>query len=159
MIFFTLGTADYPFIRAVDWLGQLLERGVIAEEVLLQYGTTPVTRLAHPLVEAVPYLSRAEVERAVACASLVVSHAGQGSTRMLAERGARFVILPRLKRYGEHIDDHQLLFARAVERLGVRHCTELSQLAAALDQPPPPFGGTLFDAPSLADYLAGRYSA
>jgi UDP-N-acetylglucosamine transferase subunit ALG13 len=94
---------------------------------------------------------------AVRRASLVISHAGQGSTRMLAEMGACFVLLPRLKRYGEHVDDHQLLFARAVEKFGVKHCTELNELIEYVKDPPSPLQGGLFKAPSLTEYLISRY--
>jgi len=66
-------------------------------------------------------LTRKEMHESVKEASLIISHAGQGSTRMLADMEACFA-LPRLKRYGEHVDDHQLLFARTVEKFGIHHC-------------------------------------
>ena len=158
MIVYTLGTIFFPFDRAVDWLQILLEKEIIVEPVLFQHGTTSTTRLNHPLLTSVPSLSRNEMYTSVNRASLVISHAGQGSTRMLAEMGACFVLLPRLKRYGEHVDDHQLLFARAVERFGIRYCTELEQLIEYVNQPPSPFQGELFKAPSLVEHLIARYS-
>lgn len=125
MIVYTLGTIFFPFDRAVDWLQELLEQEIIVEAVLLQHGATSAAKLNHPLLTSVPSLTRSEMYEAVKQSSLVISHAGQGSTRMLAEMGACFVLLPRLKRYGEHVDDHQLLFARTVEKYGVLHCKEL----------------------------------
>lgn len=157
MILYTLGTASFPFDRAVRWLKELLEKEIIVESVLLQHGITSVAKSRHPLLESEISLSRNEMHEAVKRASLVVSHAGQGSTRMLVDMGARFVLLPRLKRYGEHIDDHQLLFAHAVEKFGVHHCTEFEQLSNFIKQPPPPIQGVFFEAPLLVDYLAARY--
>jgi UDP-N-acetylglucosamine transferase subunit ALG13 len=158
MILFTLGTAVYPFDRAINWLQELLRREIIVEPVILQHGVTSVASLSHPLVKSVVGLSRDEMHLAVKDASIVISHAGQGSTRTLADMGVPFVLLPRLKRYREHVDDHQLLFARAVEKLGVRHCTELNQLMASIIEPPPPFQGKLFQASLLVDHLIAKYS-
>ncbi len=157
MIVFTLGTIFFPFERPINWLQELLDQEIINEPVLLQHGATPATKLSHPLLKSVSSLTRDEMHEAVTQASLVISHAGQGSTRMLVEMGARFILLPRLKRYGEHIDDHQLLFARAVEKLGVNYCTELNQLINHVKQPPSPLESKLFNAPSLTEYLISRY--
>jgi hypothetical protein len=78
---------------------------------------------------------------------------------MLAARGASFVLLPRLKCYQEHIDDHQLEFAQAVESFGVRHCLSFEQLQEAVLNPPPCFREGLFDGPKLSHYLAEAYAA
>ena len=144
MIVFTLGTIIFPFDRAVDWLEILLKEELITEPVLFQHGATSVARLDHPLLTSVTSLSKTEMQRSIKQASLVIAHAGQGSTRMLAKMGASFVLLPRLKRHYEHIDDHQLLFAQAVETFGVRYCTEFSSLVDYVKHPPQPLkGGTL----------------
>lgn len=159
MIVFTLGTIIFPFDRTVEWLNHLLSEEIITEPVLFQHGATSVARLHHPLLTTVVSLSKAEMRESVEQASLVISHAGQGSTRMLAEMGASFVLLPRLKCYGEHIDDHQLLFAETVARFGVTYCTDLNSLVNYIQAPPLPFTGKLFDAPSLATYFQKFYQA
>ena len=56
------------------------------------------------------------MQQSIEKASLVIAHAGQGSTRMLANMKASFVLLPRLKRYGEHVDDHQMELAKELEK-------------------------------------------
>ncbi len=159
MIVFTLGTIIFPFDRAVDWLDSLLETEIITEPVLFQHGSTSVARLRHPLLTTVTSLSKTEMQKSVQQASLVISHAGQGSTRMLAKMGASFVLLPRLKYYNEHIDNHQLLFAQAVERFGISYCTDYSRLVNYIKHPPLPFEGKLFDEPSLAKYFHKFYQA
>lgn len=153
MITVTLGTIFFPFDRAAEWLDVLLERDFIVEPVLFQHGSTSVARLNHPLLTTVPSLTREEMRKAVLSSSLVISHAGQGSTRMLCEMGARFILLPRLKRYREHVDDHQLLFARAVTKYGIHHCNKFEQLVDFVRQPPTPSQRALFQVPSLVDYL------
>lgn len=158
MILYTLGTTGYPFDRAIKWLQELLKKEIIVESVLLQHGVTSVANLSHPLLTSVVGLNRNEMHEAVKNASLVISHAGQGSTRMLADMGARFVLLPRLKCYGEHVDDHQLLFARTVEKLGVRYCTELNQLIGSIVNPPFSFQGKLLEDRFLVEHLIAQYN-
>jgi UDP-N-acetylglucosamine transferase subunit ALG13 len=157
MIVCTYGTIIFPFDRATNWLLDLLEAEIINEPVLLQHGASAPPTVAHPLLECVPSLTKEEMIRAVSKASLVITHAGQGSTRMLAELNASFVLLPRLKQYKEHIDDHQLLFARSISRFGIEYCTQFEQLAAVVRNPPAPFGGKLFDEPLLVEHLIGQY--
>lgn len=159
MIVYTLGTIIFPFDRAISWLQILLEEEVIVEPVLLQHGSTSAAKLSHPLLTSVASLTSHEMYEAVKQASFVISHAGQGSTRMLTEMGACFILLPRLKRYKEHVDDHQLLFARTVEKFGIQHCTELDQLIYYAKYRPSCFRGELFNAPSLAEHLIARYSS
>lgn len=157
MIVYTLGTIFFPFDRAVNWLEKLIEQETIIEPVLLQHGATSATKLYHPLIKSTVALNRNEMYEAVKQASLVISHAGQGSTRMLAEMKACFILLPRLKRYGEHVDDHQLLFARTVEKFGINYCTEFEQLSHYVKHRPSPFKGELFKAPLLAEHLILQY--
>ncbi|MEC4816904.1 MAG: glycosyltransferase [Scytonema sp. PMC 1069.18] len=158
MIFVTLGTIPFPFDRAVLWLDVLLERKIICEPVFLQYGTSNISDLKdHSLVNLKSVVSSEEINQLVSSSRLVISHAGQGSIKMLAAKGASFVLLPRLKKFGEHIDDHQLWFAQSVVKYGIQHCLHLDDLAQAVLQPPPFFKGQLFDEPKLTDYLLTKY--
>jgi UDP-N-acetylglucosamine transferase subunit ALG13 len=158
MILITLGTISFPFDRAVFWLKILLDRNVICEPVFLQYGTSDISPLVgHPLVTLEPTVTLEELIKLVNASRLVISHAGQGSTRMLAARGVPFVLLPRLKRYGEHVDDHQLLFAQAVANFGIEHFVSIDKLEQSILQPPPLFQGQLFDDPKLTDFLLKQY--
>lgn len=157
MIIVTLGTIDYPFNRVVIWLRTLLESNLINEPVLFQHGKNSVKYLNHPLLTNVASLTGFEMQEYIRQSSFVISHAGQGSTRMLAKMGKGFVLIPRLKRYGEHIDDHQLLFAQQVAKYGIHYCTELEQLVKYIQKRPLPYKGELFKAPLLVEYLIHHY--
>ena len=158
MILMTLGTVSFQFDRAVNWLSILLEDGVISEHVFLQYGSSDVSELVgHPLVTLEPTIHGQKMTELVKNSRLVISHAGQGSTRMLAAKGCSFIILPRLKQYGEHVDNHQLLFSKAVEKFGIKSCCSLEELKSAVLQPPPIFQGEIFQNPKLTEHLLKRY--
>lgn len=153
-----MGTIRFPFNRSVSWLKYLLEHQIITDEVLLQSGATSVRQIQHPLLTSVVSLTPHEMRDSVNKSDLVITHAGEGTTLMLADMGARFVLLPRLKRYREHCDDHQLLMAKEFRRhFGIPYCTDLDQLAYFIANPPLPFKGEIFGGPSLADYFVHHY--
>lgn len=158
MITVTLGTIPFPFDRAINWLNILLEEEVISESVFVQHGVSDVSVLAkHSLITAAPILQTRELMKMVDDSRLIVSHAGQGSTRAFASRGACFILLPRLARFDEHIDDHQLSFAKSVVKFGVPYCLSLEELKQLILQPPPRLQQQLFEGPKLAEHLSKIY--
>ena len=158
MITVTLGTIPYPFDRAIHWLRSLLEEEIITEPVFLQHGVTDISTLSdNKLITTIPLLPAIELAEKFEASRLVISHAGQGSTRKLAARSTSFVVLPRLAKYGEHVDDHQLMFAEGVETLGVTICRTFNDLKTAVNHPPAPLQKDLFAGQKLGDFLAAKY--
>ena len=107
MIFVTLGTHEQPFARALDLVAEL----ECEAEVLIQNGATPA-RSELPNVEWVDYLEWDALTETIRRAEVVISHAGVGSTVTAIRAGKKPVMVPRLARFGEHVDDHQLQFAK-----------------------------------------------
>jgi UDP-N-acetylglucosamine transferase subunit ALG13 len=158
MITVTLGTILYPFDRSLSWLKALLEKGVINESVFIQYGTSDISNLlTHPLVTAKTVVPQDELQDVINRSRLVISHAGQGSTRLLAAAQVNFILLPRLAAHGEHVDDHQLMFARSIEAKGVHHCTTLAALEQSILNPPALCPSNLFEGPKLSAHLLQRF--
>jgi UDP-N-acetylglucosamine transferase subunit ALG13 len=158
MILVTLGTIPYPFSRAIEWLNILLKNSVIDGPVFVQHGVSNVNMLqGNTQLTLQALVDAAEFVELVDKATLVISHAGQGSTRLLASRGAKFVLIPRLKQYGEHVDDHQYMFCQAVGSLGIKYCLSLEELEQAVVNPPLHLPKDLFAGPKLADHLQKAY--
>ena len=158
MITVTLGTISYPFERALVWIERLLETKLIDEPIFIQYGSSDIGPIAHhPLVTAMPTVSRPTLEHWVDQSRLVIAHAGQGTTRMLIEREAHFILLPRLAQHGEHVDDHQLAFAQSTQSLGVLHGLSMTVLRAAIINPPALVKTDFFDGPKLSTHLLQKY--
>jgi UDP-N-acetylglucosamine transferase subunit ALG13 len=59
--------------------------------------------------KAIEYIQKSE---------LVISHAGVGTIILCKEYGVPIIILPRRRRYGEHMNDHQLEIAKVLEERG-----------------------------------------
>ena len=129
MIFATVGTHHQPFARMLTALRDL------DDEVVVQYGHSPRPE-GFPQAEAfMPFdLVLALLDRAEG----VVTHAGVGSVLCAREAGHTPVVVPRLARLGEHVDDHQSQFALALEARGeVVALWELGRLREALGRAGP----------------------
>jgi UDP-N-acetylglucosamine transferase subunit ALG13 len=92
-----------------------LEALPAGEELIVQHG--PGTPPANA-TRAVPFLPFAEVLELMGRAERVVSHAGTGTILCARRAGHVPVVLPRLRRYEETVDDHQLDLARALAESG-----------------------------------------
>jgi UDP-N-acetylglucosamine transferase subunit ALG13 len=65
----------------------------------------------------------------------VVSHAGPGTVMSCRSIGLLPIVVPRTAALGEHVDDHQVSFARQMaQRSQVRLAESYSELAALLDR-------------------------
>lgn len=105
-----------------------------AAELHVQHGpNTPP-----PCAVAFPYLPFTALVETIKEADVVVTHAGVGSIMSAIQVGHTPVIFPRLRRYGEAVDDHQSELAEALaERGTVIVAWSASDLAAAVESIPP----------------------
>jgi UDP-N-acetylglucosamine transferase subunit ALG13 len=130
VIFVTVGTHHQPFERLMRGLAALP-----GEELVVQHGPAvppPGARFA------APYLSFPEMLRYFDEADRVVTHAGVGSILCATNAGHLPVVVPRLKRHDEHVDDHQVQLIRELGAAGkVLVVWDVADLADVLDQVPP----------------------
>lgn len=114
----TLGTMrTYGYRRAVDALLSVLPDVTSGDaEILWQVGATDVSDLSIDAHRSVP---SAQMMAAISEADLVIAHAGTGSALSALDMGKCPVLLPRRRAYGEHVDDHQLMIARELDRRGL----------------------------------------
>ncbi|TWJ22575.1 glycosyltransferase [Micromonospora endolithica] len=124
-ILVAVGTDKHPFDRLVGWLRDW--HGGVADAVRLtvQHGHTA----APGLPDAVPFLGHDALQAAMATADLVVCHGGPATILEARRHGHLPIVVPRDPTRGEHVDDHQLLFAR---RLGAAGMVALCETREAL---------------------------
>ncbi|MEZ4239321.1 MAG: glycosyltransferase [Myxococcota bacterium] len=109
MIFVALGTHHQPFDRLVLAADQLAV--ALGERVVVQHGAT---RCPAPHAELVAALPPDAFAAHLAEARVVVLHAGSSSFLQARALGRVPVVVPRDPAHREHVDDHQLRFARAL---------------------------------------------
>lgn len=142
MIFVTLGTHGDPMPRLIEALAALAATASRLGPFEIQHGSS---RLPDGWAGAAMY-APAHLEAMVARADVVVTHGGPATIAMAREMGKVPIVVPRMARHGEHVDDHQVWYsdrlAEAQEILLVRDVTDLGDviqryatLAASL--PPP----------------------
>lgn len=103
MIVVAVGTHEYPFDRLIRATARL------AGTLRVQRGTS---RIDVPGAEVVDLLPPSALQRWVAEADLVITHGGPGTIRLALAAGKVPLVVPRRRAFGEHVDDHQVAFAR-----------------------------------------------
>lgn len=111
MIFATVGTHHDGFPRMLDALETLGDVDLVVQH---GYGRSPTNARS-----AAPFLPFSEMAANFAAADVVITHAGVGSILMAVKHGHVPVVLPRLKRHREHVDDHQLELAERMMARGL----------------------------------------
>jgi UDP-N-acetylglucosamine transferase subunit ALG13 len=112
MILVTVGTNEARFDRLLEAVG----RGPEGEELIVQHGPSPIRPPGALAFDFLPYEVMLEY---AAAARHVVAHAGAGSILMAAQVGKRPIVMARLQRYREAVDDHQLTFAHRLDDAGL----------------------------------------
>ena len=117
MIVVSVGTNEARFDRLLEWVSRV----VVDEELVVQHGPSAVRP---PGAECISYMPYEDLVGLIRQSRVFVTHAGVGSIMVSLAAGRRPVVVPRLKRFGEAVDDHQLPLAR---RLGAENLVTVSQ--------------------------------
>lgn len=113
MIFVTVGTHEQPFNRLVEYVDKLVENGTISEEVIMQTGYSTYEPKHCNFSKMIPYQ---QMVKNVQEARIVITHGGPASFIMPLQFGKIPVVVPRQKKFNEHINNHQLEFSTAVAK-------------------------------------------
>ena len=58
------------------------------------------------------------MEEYISKADIIISHGGVGTIFSAIKRGKKVIAIPRLEKYGEHINDHQIEICEELEKEG-----------------------------------------
>ncbi|MCF2487397.1 glycosyltransferase [Dyadobacter sp. CY347] len=116
MIFVTVGTQG-PFDRLITTMDELA-LSMPDIPIVAQVGESKYkVRNMHSFA----FTSSLDMEMYFNNAHLIVSHAGMGTIISAFERKKPIVIFPKLAKFGEHRNDHQLATAKRLESLNYLH--------------------------------------
>jgi UDP-N-acetylglucosamine transferase subunit ALG13 len=131
LIFVTLGSQKFPMDRLLIELDRLVETGQIKEKIFAQTGYCQY-KPRH--FESCPFLDKEDFDRHIRDSDLHITHAGSGAVMSGLKQRKRVITVPRLKAYGEHVDDHQLQLAGVLAEKGyLLMVEEMDMLAAAIE--------------------------
>ena len=130
MIFVILGTQDKSFVRLLESIELNVKNGVIKDKVIVQAGFTKFSSDKIKIFDFVPKEKLAEFEDE---ADLIITHAGVGSIVSALKKGKKVIVVPRLKKYGEHTNDHQIQIIKEFSKKGyILPVNDLNELEKVL---------------------------
>lgn len=97
----------------------LIRAGVIKENVVAQIGNTKFeTKLPTGIMQLIKFTTPSEMERLLEEASFVITHGGVGTIIQALNLYKKIIAVPRLKKYREHVNDHQLQIIKSFNEKG-----------------------------------------
>lgn len=104
MIFLTLGTQKFQFNRLLKEIDLLIQDGTITDKVVAQVGFSTYKPRNYVYFK---FLDRATYHKYIEQSNIVITHAGVGSILEAKKNEKPVIVVPRLKKYKEHVDNHQ----------------------------------------------------
>ena len=131
LVLVVVGTDYHPFDRLVEWIDAWLLKGDTERvRCVVQYGGSAPPKVA----TGHDYLAVDELRALMANATVIVCHGGPATIAEARRAGRMPIVVPRDDQFGEHVDNHQQLFARRLAESGlVALATSDDDLRALLD--------------------------
>ena len=105
MIFVTLGTQDKSFTRLLKAIDNEIKNGNIKGEVIVQAG---FTKYNSPNMKVFDLLDKDDFDKYIKNCDLLITHGGVGSILTGLKNNKKVIACPRLAKYNEHMNDHQV---------------------------------------------------
>lgn len=105
MIFVTVGSQKFQFNRLLKKVDQLVYNHTITEEV---YAQTGVSDYVPRYYQYQSFFDRDSFIQMIDQCSILITHGGTSTIIDAINRRKKVLVVPRLVKYGEHVDDHQL---------------------------------------------------
>ena len=132
MVFVSLGTQDKEFRRLLEMVDNLINDGIIQDKVIAQVGCT---KYQSNNIKIYDYLDQDSFKKHIKDAKYVIIHGGVGSIFDCLNLGKKVIAVPRLSRYGEHHNDHQLQVVSEFSRDGyILDGSNLSEAVKKIDK-------------------------
>lgn len=130
MILVMLGTQNNSFHRLLEEIDELVKKGIINDEIIVQAGYTKYNSKNMKILGLMP---KEELEKYQEKADLIITHGGVGSIISSIEKRKKVIAVPRLHEYQEHVNNHQI---EIVEKYSNENliigCKQVSDLEKAI---------------------------
>ena len=110
MILVTLGTQDKEFYRLLKAIDNEIEKGNIKDKVVVQAGYM-YGKYESKNMEMFDLIDRDEFNKLVSECDYLITHGGVGSILTGLKADKKIIVCPRLAKYKEHMNDHQVQIA------------------------------------------------
>lgn len=132
MIYVAVGTQKFPFNRLLSMVDKMIADGMIDEEVFAQIGHSDYLPKYYKFKK---FLSKDEFDNYVKRCDLLITHSGVATIIAGLKHNKPVIVVPRLAKYGEHVDDHQVQIAESFsEQNLIMMCDENCNLEKMVNQ-------------------------
>lgn len=132
MIFVTVGSQKFQFNRLLKEVDELIEKEIIKDEVFAQIGVSDYKPKNY---EYVNFMSQNDFGEKIDESDMIITHAGTGIIVNSIKKGKKVVAIPRLSKYQEHVDDHQMQLIKEFEELNlIEPVYEINELKNAIEK-------------------------
>ena len=116
MIFITLGSQKFQFNRILKEIDTLIDDDLINEEVFAQIGNSNYVPRNFQYKQ---FLDREEFKEYIMRSDIVITHGGTGAIMTAVKENKIVIAVPRLQKYGEHVNDHQIQIVKNFEQSNI----------------------------------------
>ena len=135
MIFVTLGSQKFQFNRLLKEIDRLIEAGNIKEKVFAQTGYSDYEPRYY---EYKKFLDREDFSNIMRSCDKIITHGGTGAIINAVKKEKKVIAVPRLVKYGEHVDNHQLQIIEQFKEMnfveGINEIEELEKCLSEIDK-------------------------
>ena len=132
MIFVAVGTQKFQLNRLLKSIDDLVEKGQLKGEVFAQIGHSDYMPRNYGYQD---FLSKDDFQSCISRCDLLITHSGVATIIAGLKLNKRVVVVPRLAKFGEHVDDHQIQIAKSFsEQNLVLMCGETDDLAETAER-------------------------
>ena len=127
-----LGTQDKVFPRLLEAIEKQIELGNLKGEVVVQAGSTKFESKYMKIFDLIPMK---QFDELLSKSDLIITHGGVGTILSALRKDKKVIVVPRLAKYQEHENDHQLEIVDSFSKLGyILPCKDLNELSDVLEQ-------------------------
>ncbi len=114
MIFVALGTQKFQMNRLIKALDVQKGKGLIKEEIFAQIGNSDYIPKNF---ESKSFLNNDEFNNQLQKSDIVITHSGVSTIIKALMLKKKVIVVPRLAKFGEHVDNHQTQIAETFSEL------------------------------------------
>ncbi len=132
MIFVILGSQKFQFNRLLKKLDELLTVGKLTDEVYAQIGDSDYIPQHYKYDK---FLNQDDFRKKTEESNMVITHGGTGAIIGAVTKGKKVIAVPRLAKFGEHVDDHQVQLITEFGDMGIiEPCFDIDKLDECIER-------------------------
>ncbi len=130
MVLVLLGTQNNSFHRLLQEVQTCIDNKIINDKVIVQAGNTKFESNDMEIFDLIPQVKFNELLNS---ADIIITHGGVGSILNAVKLDKKVIAVPRLKKYNEHVNDHQIQIVETFSKQNyIKGVIDLNRLGEVL---------------------------